>query len=72
MYEENDQVPASIRLPESRINILVRDSTLGNFANQRVANQHFFNFKDGYAVLLLQFFNELVFPDDLANDHRRK
>jgi len=69
---EYDQVSTTIRLPEGRINILILDSTFSNSANERFAAQYIINFRDRDAVLLFELFNELIFPNDSANNHQQK
>src|SRR5438128_9900855 len=69
---EDDEIPAGIRLSKGGINILIFCSTLGNSANERFAPKHFFNLKNPDAMLPLQLFNELVFPNDFADDHDEK
>src|ERR1041385_5330919 len=66
---EDDQVPPGLCLTQSSIQVFAREVSARHLTNIWICIENFFYFKNRYAVLPLQLFNELVFPNDFANDH---
>src|ERR1041385_9214985 len=69
---EDDQVPTGLCLTQSSVQVFAWEVSTGHLTNIWICIENFFNLKNRDAVLLLQLFNELVFPNDFANDHEKR
>ena len=67
---EDNQVTSAVGLAVRGIDVLAFDSAPAHLADVRLGREDFFGFLYRNAVFLRQLFNELVFPNDLADDHR--